>query len=250
MKPQARRLDVVNEGNRLTAGVVLPEHPRASALLLHGIPSLSPPDPEDAGYPGLAERFAAEGYAAAWADLRGVRGSEGYFSIEGWIRDVQAILGALRATDGLGEIPSVLVGSSAGGAVSTEVVRRGAPVDYLALLAAPATWVSYAGDAGEAIQRITQEAGMPVAPEVLDDPQGWANEFGAVQTERSIREVHLPVLVVHGTDDDVVPVDHADRIVRNAPDGRLRMLDGAGHQLRKDDRAIEAVLEWLRARVG
>src|SRR5919106_1585914 len=130
------RLPVVCDGLRLSAGACMPEEPRGLVVLLHGIPSVNPPDPDDKGYPGLAERLAAEGWAAAWADMRAVRGSPGFFSIEGWVRDARAVVDAARALDGTGHLPVALVGSSAGGAVSAEVVRRGAPVNALAMLAA------------------------------------------------------------------------------------------------------------------
>jgi alpha-beta hydrolase superfamily lysophospholipase len=250
MTTKVSDLDLVNDGNRLSAGIVLPESPRASIVLLHGIPSVSPSDPNDPGYPGLAERFAREGLAAAWADLRAVRGSEGFFSIEGWVRDVRAVVDAVRGVPGLDELPLVLAGSSAGGAVSTEAVRRGARVDFLALLAAPATWVSYAVDARSAADRITLEAGMPLAPEVVEDPTAWAEEFDGVETERSVKDVRVPILVVHGSADDVVPVDHAHRIAKNAQNADVVILDGATHQLRKEPRAVEAVREWLKAQLG
>lgn len=220
-------------------------------ILLHGIPSVSPSDPGDPGYPGLARRFAENGYTAVWADLRAVRASEGFFSIEGWVRDVQAIVSAARAVEGAAEVPLMLVGSSAGGAVSTEAVKRGAPVDLLALLAAPATWVSYASTPQAAVDRITNEAGMPLAPQVLVDPDAWAAEFGEVETERSVSDIQIPLLIVHGSADDVVPVEHAHRIAQNSQtDTEVRILEGAGHQLRKEPAAIEAVMEWLKARVG
>ncbi len=246
----ARNLNVVSDGNRLSAGIVIPDDPRASIVLLHGIPSVSPSDPDDPGYPGLAERFAAEGFAAAWADMRAVRGSEGFFSIEGWVRDAIAVIDAVRGVTGLADLPLVLAGSSAGGAVATEAVRRGARVDLLALLAAPATWVSYAVDARAASDRITLEAGMPLAPEVVSDPEDWAKEFDGVETESSVKDLRVPVLIVHGSADDVVPVEHAHRIATNAHDAEIVILDGASHQLRKEPRAVDAVREWLKARVG
>lgn len=240
----ARPLEVVSDGLRLDAGIDVPERPRGTAVLLHGIPSVAPPDADDTGYRGLAERFAAEGWAAAWGDMRAVRRSPGYFSIEGWVKDALAIVDAARAAaDAPG--PVVLVGSSAGGAVSTEAVRRGAPVDALVLLAAPAEWLSFADDPAMGVFRVQAGAGMELSPETLEDPAQWAAEFEGVTTELSVAAVHVPVLVVHGTADDVVPVDHAPRIAGAAPGAQLEILEGAGHQLRRDERAVRLVLRWL-----
>ena len=239
----ARPLEVVSDGLRLDAGIDVPENPRGTAVLLHGIPSISPPEPGDTGYRGLAERFAAEGWAAAWGDMRAVRRSPGYFSIEGWVKDALAIVESAKAAAGVA--PVVLVGSSAGGAVSTEAVRRGAPVDALVLLAAPAEWVSFADDPAMGVLRVQAGAGMELAPETLENPAQWASEFENVTTEISVAKVRAPVLVVHGTADDVVPADHASRIAAAAPGAQLEIVEGAGHQLRRDERAVSLVLRWL-----
>lgn len=242
---EKRRLSIVCDGLRLAGGACVPTSARGIVVLLHGIPSASPPDPDDAGYPGLAERFAEAGWAAAWAEMRGVRESQGYFSIEGWVRDARAIVDAARALEGVSGLRLALIGSSAGGAVSVEAVKRGAPVDALALLAAPAAWVSFAEDPPGAVRRITEEAGMPLSEDVLADPSAWAGEFETVVTEESVIDVRVPLLIVHGTADDVVPVDHVNRIADRARNAELQIIDGALHQLRRDDRAIDAVLDWL-----
>jgi len=223
----------------------VPENPRGLVVLLHGIPSISPPEPGDTGYPGLAERFAAAGWAALWVDMRAVRGSEGNFSIEGWVRDLQAVLDFRGRHPQLQDLPAVVVGSSAGGAVAATTVHRGAEVRGLALLAAPASWVSFAGDPADALRRIIEEAGMTVAPDVIEDPGPWADEFQGVATIAAIGHIDVPVLIVHGTADSVVPVQHARLLAEAAPDAELRILEGAEHQLRKEPAAVEAVLEWM-----
>jgi pimeloyl-ACP methyl ester carboxylesterase len=238
-------LAVVCDGTRLSGGIVVPDDARGAVVLLHGIPSVAPSEPGDTGYPGVARRFAERGWAGAWADLRSVRASKGSFSIEGWVRDARAVLDAVRSTDDLHELPLVLIGSSAGGAVATEVVARGAPVDALVLMAAPATWVNYAADARSGVDRIQREAGMALADETVADPHEWFAEFDSVTTERSIAGIKIPTLIVHGGADDVVAVEDARRLSERAPRADLRIVEGAGHQLRKVDAAMDVVFEWL-----
>lgn len=241
-------LEISSDGAVLKGGMVIADGADRSVVLIHGIPSTAPPDPDDLGYAGFAHRFAEAGWNAAWADMRSVRSSSGYFSIEGWVADVAAIVAAAREL----QPPSflALVGSSAGGAVSTVAVARGLRVDALALLASPAAWVSFAGDPRVGLARITQEAGMAVAPEVIEDPTAWAAEFDKVVTMEAIKEVTAPVLILHGDADDVVPVDHAGDIAAAAPDAELHILKGAGHQMRRDDRAVATLMRWLDGLAG
>jgi alpha-beta hydrolase superfamily lysophospholipase len=238
-------LAVSSDGIRLAGGVCAAPDAKGAVVLLHGIPSAAPPDPGDEGYPGLARRFAEHGWFAAWVEMRGVRKSEGFFSIEGWVADARAIVDEVRGRGAAARGPLAIVGSSAGGAVAVEAVKRGATVDALALLAAPAAWMSFADDAQAAVTRVTGEAGLSLSEVTLDDPAPWAAEFEGVVPESAIGSVEVPVLVVHGTDDDVVPVDHAQRIARRAPRAELRVIEGAVHQLRRDERAVQIVLDWL-----
>jgi len=247
---QARSLAVLCDGLRLSCGAYVPETPKGIVVALHGIPSVAPPDPDDEGYPGLARRFASEGWIAVWADMRATRGSPGVFSIEGWVRDARSVIDAARAIEGAAGLRVGVVASSAGGAVSVEATKRGAPVDALVLLAAPAAWINFAGTPDEAVLRITEEAGMPLAEEVLADPSGWAKEFESVVAEKAIVSVQVPTMIVHGTADDVVPVDHAHRLADRARSGELFVLEGAPHQLRREPGVVEIVLDWLARRLA
>ncbi|HEU4480329.1 MAG TPA: alpha/beta hydrolase, partial [Actinomycetota bacterium] len=102
----------------------------------------------------------------------------------------------------------------------------------------------------DAVRRITEEAGMALAGEVRDDPGPWAAEFGSVSTERSIAALDIPVLVVHGSDDEVVPVGHAARIASAARNAEVRILEGAPHQLRHVPDAVDAFVAWLEKVLG
>jgi uncharacterized protein len=234
-------LAVVSDGLSLTCRAYVSHEPRGIVVLLHGIPSTTP-DATDDGYAGLAARFAESGWTSVWADMRGARTSPGHFSIEGWVRDVRAIVDAASDLPG-GRL--AIVGSSAGGAVAVEAIARGAHANALVLLAAPAAWVSFAGTPEEGARRITEDAGMTLSPDALSDLDTWASEFETVTTERSIASLSLPVLIVHGTADDVVPVEHALRLSERAPGAELRILEDAPHQLRRHQGVFELVLEWL-----
>ena len=53
------------------------------------------------------------------------------------------------------------------------------------------------------------------------------------------------LLLVHGTDDEVVPSLDARVLAGQHGSADLRMIAGAGHHLRHDPRAIAILLGWL-----
>lgn len=60
-------------------------------------------------------------------------------------------------------------------------------------------------------------------------------------------EIKVPVTIIHGTDDPVLPYEHGLHAHRTILGSRLITLDGAGHQLHRDDWPviIDAVLNIL-----
>jgi alpha-beta hydrolase superfamily lysophospholipase len=238
-------LPVSCEDNALACSYFAPENPRGVIVLFHGIPSVNPPAPNDRGYPGWAEDLASKGWLAVWGDLRARGGSPGYFSIEGWVRDALALIDEVHALPAARGLPLAVVGVSAGGCVSAEAIRRGASADALALLGAPATWLFFAGDGPAGVKRITEEAGMALAPDVLEDPTSWAAEFETITTENAIADVRVPILILNGTADDVVPVEHAHLLATQAPEAELAIVDGAPHILQHDPKAMTILDDWL-----
>ncbi len=79
---QERDLSVVCDDLQLGCSYAANESPHGVVLLLHGIPSVDPPPPGDRGYAGWAHDLATDGWLTVWADLRAVRRSPGFFSIE------------------------------------------------------------------------------------------------------------------------------------------------------------------------
>jgi len=55
------------------------------------------------------------------------------------------------------------------------------------------------------------------------------------------------LLIIHGTKDDVVNINHARKLydkVRGEAD--LFLIEGAGHRLRVEERAMQKAMEWLK----
>ncbi len=242
----ARTITFECDGLRFEGELVSDAEPRAVVVLCHGIPGGGPRDPRDGGYADLARTVAGYGFAAFWFDFRGVRSSPGDFSIAGWARDLSAALDAL-ATDRLAAgKPVVLAGSSAGGAVSIATAAFRPDVAAVATLAAPATY-GFAGEAPDRLLARLRNAGMIRDPNFPPDVATWAAELDAAAAERHITAVApRPLLIVHGDADDVVPYEHAERLFAAAhPPKELARIPNGLHQLRRDERAVVCLMDWL-----
>lgn len=242
----ARAMLVESDGLTLTAGIVAGPDPRAAVILCHGLPGPHPRPANDQGYAGLARDVADRGYVTAWFDFRGVRTSPGDFSLEGWARDLEAVItsvGRDRAGSGL---PVVLAGSSAGGAVAIAVAARRPDVAAVAALAAPATLRLMSDSPGEALARL-RNLGLIRDPAFPRDVTAWWDEIDHLAAIRHVPAVApRPLLLIHGDADDIVPYAHAERLFAAASRPKeLARLPGGGHQLRHDERAVECLVDWL-----
>jgi putative redox protein len=78
------------------------------------------------------------------------------------------------------------------------------------------------------------------------DTNAWAREMAAVDTVASARRfAPRPLLVIHGTEDDVVPVTDAVRLAEAHGGAELRVIANGGRRLRHDPRAVAMLLGWL-----
>jgi uncharacterized protein len=80
--------------------------------------------------------------------------------------------------------------------------------------------------------------------------QAWLDSFAPVTPAEHVGKIApRPLLIVHGSDDETVPLAHAMRLYERAGEPKeMVILNGAGHRLRQDESAVAAVLTWLEAR--
>jgi pimeloyl-ACP methyl ester carboxylesterase len=55
------------------------------------------------------------------------------------------------------------------------------------------------------------------------------------RTRPPVSSIGAPTLVIHGTDDPMLPLGHGEALAEAIPDARLLALDGAGHGVERDD---------------
>ncbi len=227
------------------AGVTTSGPPRPAVVLVHGYPS-GPAGTAGAtsGLPELADRIAADMDMVAFAPcLRGLGGSGGEFSVKGWKNDVHAAVAHVRATNRVSGV--WLAGFGTGGALAVCAGADDEDIRGVAALAAPADFDDWASNPRQ-LHAHARQVGIVSGDATSALLDGWAREMRltkAVDGAARLRPRQL--LVVHGGDDDLVP-DFDARVIADAHTAaELRLLDGAGHRLRHDPRAMAILLGWL-----
>ena len=248
-------IEIESEGLRLAGHLARPAiigtNPAPGLVLCHGFPAGPGGGATSAKtYPAFAEKLAAEtGWNVLTFNFRGTGASEGDFSIRGWIVDLGAAVERL-VKEGVSGV--WLAGFSTGGALAICHAAADLRIRGVAALAAPATFDVWAAHPRRFLEHARQ-LGVIRNRAFPPDAEGWGRELSDYRALDVVGRVPpRPLLLVHGTDDDSVPVQDA-RTLCTAAGGRaeLRLVHGAGHRLRHDPRAVAFLLGWMeRAGAG
>lgn len=249
--------------------------PRGAVALVHGFKSHS-------GYfAWAAAQLAARGFAVHAVDLRGRGGSEGprfrVARVEEYLADVATLLAHLRAHEGA--LPVFLLGHSAGGVIASLYAldhpgelagficesfafRVPAPAPVLALTKLLARVVPglpvlklpnrhYSRDPAAVA---AMDADPLIAGEVQPAVTVAAMLRGNERLERGFPRITLPLLILHGTTDQVTLAEGSRRFhaAAGAADRTLRLYEGYAHDLLNDvgrERVLREIVEWIEARL-
>ena len=229
--------------------------------------------PSDASWrllPGLLTR-----HTVIVMDNRGVGRSnvpKDQWGIEAMAADAGAVIEAA----GLG--PAHVVGLSMGGLIAQELALRtpdlvrslilgctspGGPDaillrpdvaemfnELVALPAEQAAWRSARVTYSDATPAAAIKADIDVRMARPTSREGYGRQLMATAsfegTLARLRDLRLPVLVLHGTADLIVPVANADTLIHALPQARLHLMPGAGHIFTTDATAsaVAAMLDF------
>jgi alpha-beta hydrolase superfamily lysophospholipase len=219
----------------------------ATLCICHGIPA-TPQSPNHEGYDLLAGRFCQAGFLTLVFNFRGTGASEGNIDLEGWTRDLQA---ALELVLHLPESTSSrlgLLGFSGGAAVAVHVASRDVRVASVVTCACPARFDLLADrESGQERVDHFRQMGVIRDPDFPQSITEWLNGFDEVSPIRHVHGISpRPLLIIHGDADEVVPVDQAHMLYRQAGEPKeLVIIRGGQHRLRLDDRAMSVATAWL-----
>jgi pimeloyl-ACP methyl ester carboxylesterase len=198
----------------------------------------------------LAPDIVKSGYALLTFDFSSSGSNISSISIEGETNDLSSVVD-YALTGGFKEIH--LMGSSMGAAVSLLYNRRvgkySSNIKSLILLAVPFDLPDLVmrGSCINDINLLPKDGFTPI--EGIPINNRFFKEAVSLNPRALIKVIDLPVLVIHGTDDLVVPPFNADLIREISDKAEIIMIEGGGHDLTRDsdlDLIREAVVNWLR----
>jgi putative redox protein len=242
-----------SDGLRLGAHVARPNGsgPSPGVVLCHGFPS----GPRGAAtsaatYPELADRIARDaGWTALAFNLRGTGTSEGDISVDGWLHDQRAAVGALAERE---DVTGVwIAGIAEGGTFAMCEAADDARVGGVATLGAPASLRDWSRDPARLLDH-TRRVGMVRTAGFPPDPAAWGRELATLDARAAAPRLRpRPLLALQGSADDMIAIDDAralcDAVGESA---ELRIVHAAGHRLRHDPRAVAVLLGWLDRQAG
>ena len=156
-------------------------------------------------------------------DYRGYGRSTGRPSEQGTYRDAHAARSQLLARREVEPDRLVYLGESLGGAVALELALAHPPAGLVLM----STFTS--------VRDMARRHYPLVPPALVPD---------AYPSLRRARELSVPLLVIHGDRDEIVPLWHAEALLDAAPARkRLHVIEGVGH----NDLVTVAGEEWAAA---
>ena len=170
------------------------------------------------------------------------KATTGTFSATQWLADLTTILERVDE----GERRISLAGFGFGGALALAIAAEDERIRGVATFATPAHLEPWCGGAEE-FRRAVQIAGVVGDERDLLAAEQLRDDVLAIDPLVSIAKIPPRRLMVgHGTEDIEIPHSDARDLVA-AADGRaeLRLIQGAGHQLRADPRMVATLLGWL-----
>lgn len=178
-----------------------------------------------AGAAAETAQFAKAGYGVMLVEYRGYGGNQGTPSEQGLYQDGRAAM-AFLASRGIPPARTIIVGHSLGTGTATEMAREFAPAALILL----APFTSLPDAAANA---------MPYVP------AAWLvrDRFDNLAKLPSLR---MPVLILHGTTDPVVPFALGQRLAKAGPTATFRAIPGAKHMISMDTGLQAAQVRWVK----
>jgi uncharacterized protein len=208
------------DGLTLRAHWRAPDAGRSSVIYFHGNAGSL------AGATAETEVLASKGYGVLLVEYRGYGGNPGEPSEQGFYRDGRAAM-AFLAAQGVAPQQTIIAAHSMGTGTAVQMAQEFTPAALILL----APFMTLPDAAAAALPYI---------------PVRWLMR-DRFDNLGKVRGLAMPVLVLHGTADPVVPFALGQRLGEASPTATFRAVEGAGHEISFDPGLQTVQAEWLTA---
>jgi len=101
----------------------------------------------------------------------------------------------------------------------------------------------------EMVAQAEERVGYPESSRAYAEAAGSLFRYLAQPMRDDLASVHAPTLMIHGTQDRLVPVSFARAVAEHRPEWQLEVFDDCGHvpMLEYPERFVDTVVAWLDA---
>ena len=213
-----------------------------SLLICHGLPYEAGSVIEKS-YSDLACYFALKGFNSVIFDFTGTGLSYGDFSLLSWVEDLQLLASKFNKVD--------ILGYSMGGAVAIRAAAELENVERLVVVASPCNAEMFSWDV---LRMIYENARLKGTLKGVGDFENFVakfkSEFIEIEPEKWISKVNCDKLIVHGTNDEIVPFYHGSKLfeLSSKPKTFVKVLNGS-HFLRQEEKVSQIIVDWLSGKI-
>ncbi len=170
--------------------------------------------------------------------------------MSGWTRDLTAAIDYLVALPEVDSSHLSLLGFSGGAAVSVYTASQDKRVSSVAACACPAKFTFITDADPLPVIDHFRSVGAIRDEDFPSSMEEWLGGFRLVSPIEYVADIApRPLLLVHGSQDETVDISQARELFDKAGEPKqISVVDGAGHRLRHDDRAMDIVIGWLKSR--
>jgi|TARA_B100001971_G_C18136460_1_gene507886 esterase/lipase len=185
----------------------------------------------------LAKNLPSEGYTTIQFDFSGHGKSEGNMedaTVSKQLKDIQAIIKEVE-----GEL--IVVGNSFS-VITALAFSRINKVKGLILLCGRAKYLDY-------INGLVKEDGKYKIFEGFYIGENFVEDYKKYDPLKLIESVDVPVLIVHGEKDEVVPLEEAKLFYNKTKMGELKVIENADHRfidVKFKEEVLESVISFLK----
>jgi pimeloyl-ACP methyl ester carboxylesterase len=243
-----------SRGAQLTALLDLPDEgaPKAYAVFAHCFTCTK----DYKSIFNVNKVLAREGWGVMRFDFTGLGESGGSFADTNFSSNVEDLVLAANYLGENHQAPVMLMGHSLGGAAALKAARRVPSVRALVTIAAPfepAVLIRHFEDRLDEIESAGQ-ARVLVSGRPFTIKRQFIEDLGRNRPGDYIPSLATALLVMHSPQDDVVPIENAERIFAAAPQPKSFVaLEGAHHLLLKEEDARYAgdiIARWAERYLG